>query len=72
MAHYIGVDIIEIARIQKAIERWGEAFLRRVYTDAELELYRGKPSSSSRPLCLQGGGDEAPGHGEKRHPLAGD
>jgi len=54
MAHYIGVDIIEIARIQKAIERWGEAFLRRVYTDAELELYRGKPSSlAARFACKE-------------------
>ena len=45
MTHYIGVDIIETARIKKAIARWGEAFLRRVYTDSELELYRKKPSS---------------------------
>ena len=45
MAHYIGIDIIEIARIKKAITRWGETFLHRVYTDAELKLYRKKPSS---------------------------
>ena len=45
MEHYIGVDIIEIARIKKAISRWGESFLHRVYTDAELERYRDKPSS---------------------------
>ena len=42
---YIGIDIIEIARIEKAIARWGESFLRRVYTDLELRLYRKKPSS---------------------------
>ncbi len=42
---YIGVDIIEITRIEKAIARWGESFLRRVYTDLELKLYRNKPSS---------------------------
>jgi len=54
MGHYIGVDIIEIARIQKAIDRWGEAFLRRVYTDAEIELYRGKPSSlAARFACKE-------------------
>jgi len=45
MEHYIGVDIIEIARIKKAISRWGESFLHRVYTDAEIERYRAKPSS---------------------------
>ena len=38
----IGIDIIEIARIEKAIYRWGENFLHRVYTDPELKLYHNK------------------------------
>ena len=42
--HCIGIDIIEIARIQRAIERWGEKFLKRVYTEPELRLCRKKPS----------------------------
>jgi holo-[acyl-carrier protein] synthase len=42
---HVGVDIIEIARIEKAIGRWGEGFLHRVYTEPELKLYRKKPSS---------------------------
>jgi holo-[acyl-carrier protein] synthase len=33
-----GVDLIEIERIQDAIERHGERFLQRVYTDRELDL----------------------------------
>ena len=45
LMRYVGVDIIEIARIERAIKRWGESFLRRIYTDSELELYRRKPSS---------------------------
>ena len=43
--NYIGIDIIEIARIEKAISRWGEGFLHRVYTDPELKLYHDKPAS---------------------------
>jgi len=43
--HCVGIDIIEIARIEKAITRWGEGFLRRVYTDSELRLYHKKLSS---------------------------
>jgi len=43
--HYIGTDIIEIARIEEAIARWGESFLQRVYTDPELRLYRNHPPS---------------------------
>lgn len=54
MAHYVGIDIIEIARIKKAIMRWGEAFLHRVYTDSELKLYREKPSSlAARFACKE-------------------
>ena len=41
--HCIGVDIVEIARIKQAIDDWGERFLRRVYTEAELKLCKGKP-----------------------------
>jgi len=43
--HHIGIDIIEIARIEKAVARWGESFLQRVYTESELRLYHKKPSS---------------------------
>ena len=46
---HIGVDIIEIPRIEDAIARWGEKFLRRIYTDLELKLYRRKlPSLAAR------------------------
>jgi holo-[acyl-carrier protein] synthase len=33
---YHGVDIIEVARIRRAIQRWGPRFLERIYTAAEL------------------------------------
>lgn len=31
-----GVDIIEISRIQKTVNRWGSRFLNRIYTESEL------------------------------------
>ena len=43
--HYIGIDIIEIARIERAVARWGQSFLQRIYTDLELGLYRKKSAS---------------------------
>lgn len=43
--HHIGVDIVEIGRVERAIARSGESFLCRVYTQAELETYRGRTSS---------------------------
>lgn len=49
MKHHIGTDIIEIERVEKAIDRWGEKLLQRVYTDAELDLYRSRlPSLAAR------------------------
>jgi holo-[acyl-carrier protein] synthase len=38
----IGNDIIDIRRIQKAIERYGDRFLRRVFTDAERKKSDGR------------------------------
>jgi holo-[acyl-carrier protein] synthase len=32
-----GIDIIEIDRIQRAVERWGDGFLKHVFTPAEIE-----------------------------------
>ncbi len=43
--HHVGVDIIEIARIEGAIACWGERFLHRVYTERELRLCRKRFSS---------------------------
>lgn len=45
----IGVDIVEIRRVDQALSRWGERFLRRVYTDAEIRTYHARvPSLASR------------------------
>lgn len=32
-----GVDITEVGRLRKAIEKWGKSFLNRVFTEAELK-----------------------------------
>lgn len=38
----VGVDLIELARIERAVERHGERFLSRVYTANELERFRSR------------------------------
>lgn len=38
----VGVDLIEIERIAHALERWGERFLRHVYTPSEVAFCRGR------------------------------
>jgi holo-[acyl-carrier protein] synthase len=32
-----GVDLVECARIQRSIDRFGDRFLQRVFTDGEIE-----------------------------------
>jgi len=32
-----GVDITEVSRLRKAIEKWGDSFLNRIFTKNELE-----------------------------------
>jgi holo-[acyl-carrier protein] synthase len=38
----IGVDIVEVDRIEKAVRRFGDRFLKRVFTDQEIAYSMGK------------------------------
>ena len=40
----VGVDIIEINRIEQAILNWQNSFLKRIYSEAELENCQNKAS----------------------------
>jgi holo-[acyl-carrier protein] synthase len=46
MIYGIGVDLIEIARIEAAYARFGERFARRILTDRELERYLARRARS--------------------------
>ena len=37
----VGVDVVAMARIQEAVERFGERFLKRIYTPSELDYALG-------------------------------
>jgi holo-[acyl-carrier protein] synthase len=45
---YVGVDIIEINRIEEVIKRWGKTFLERVFTPSELKLCSNTSSLAAR------------------------
>ena len=40
-----GIDIIEVERVKKAVDSWGEKFLKRVFTFRELEYANTKKFS---------------------------
>ncbi len=37
MIRGIGVDIVNVERVERAVERWGYRFLNRIFTAAEIE-----------------------------------
>jgi holo-[acyl-carrier protein] synthase len=43
-----GIDITEVKRIAAAIERYGDRFLRRVYTPREIEYCQSKRNAHER------------------------
>ena len=43
MLHH-GIDLIDIDRIERVVQRWGERFLQRVFTPGE-QTYRDRPES---------------------------
>ncbi len=49
MIYGIGVDLVEIVRIDRAWKRWGTRFEKRLFTPAEIEFCRSRPRPAS---CL--------------------
>jgi holo-[acyl-carrier protein] synthase len=39
----VGVDLVEVARIEHSLERFGERFLHRVFTEGEIEYCKSMP-----------------------------
>jgi holo-[acyl-carrier protein] synthase len=42
----LGTDLIEIARIERSVQRFGDAFLRRVYTPGEIAYCQRKKNAA--------------------------
>ncbi len=42
MEIYTGIDIVENERIRKAVDRFGDRFLSRIFTDREIKYCTGK------------------------------
>jgi holo-[acyl-carrier protein] synthase len=42
MIEGIGVDVVEIKRLQEAVTNWGDVFLQKIFTNKELRYARSK------------------------------
>ena len=54
----IGVDLVQISRIDRMLKRWGDRFVRRVFAKNEAELCLGRPRPASA-LALRFAAKEA-------------
>ena len=47
MIRGVGIDLVEVGRMERAIERWGQRFLERIFAPEEIGLClkRAKPGS---------------------------
>jgi holo-[acyl-carrier protein] synthase len=59
----VGIDAIEIERSQRALDRFGERFLRRVYTERERERYRDRVSELAARFAAKEATSKALGTG---------
>lgn len=53
-----GIDLVSVARIERLLARWGERFLRRVYTDGEI-AYCMATASPAKSLAARFAAKEA-------------
>ena len=54
----VGIDLVSVARMDAVVERWGERFLRRVFTGEEVDYCRSK-SNPARSLAARFAAKEA-------------
>jgi holo-[acyl-carrier protein] synthase len=59
----VGTDLIQVERVEEAIQRWGERFLRRVFTDREYEVYGSRTESLAARFAAKEAASKALGTG---------
>ncbi len=45
MVEGLGVDVVEIARVSRIVDRWGDHFLKKIFTDREIAYARSRKNS---------------------------
>jgi holo-[acyl-carrier protein] synthase len=55
----VGIDLVEISRISESLQKFGERFLRRVFTDGEIAFATAVPSQAAERLAARFAAKEA-------------
>lgn len=59
----IGVDIVEIERFERIMQRWGDRFLNRCFTLSEVDHARGRPETLAAHFAAKEAASKALGTG---------
>lgn len=55
----VGIDLVQVSRIAESLERFGERFLRRVFTDGEIAYATAAPALTHQRLAARFAAKEA-------------
>jgi holo-[acyl-carrier protein] synthase len=55
----VGIDLVQVSRVAESLERFGERFLRRVFTDGEVAYARSAPAHTAERLAARLAAKEA-------------
>lgn len=55
----VGIDLVRVSRIEESIARFGDRFLRRVFTDGELAYATSSPAHTAERLAARFAAKEA-------------
>lgn len=55
----VGLDLVEISRIQESVDRFGDRFLRRLFSDGEIAYAQSRPARSAEHLAARFAAKEA-------------
>ena len=55
----VGIDLVQVSRIAESLERFGERFMRRIFTDAEIAYATAAPALTAERLAARFAAKEA-------------
>jgi holo-[acyl-carrier protein] synthase len=59
MATGVGIDLVMVSRVEASLSRFGERFLRRVFTDREIAYATSSPGATAERLAARFAAKEA-------------
>jgi len=55
----VGIDLVQVSRIAESLDRFGERFMRRVFTDGEIAYATAAPALTAQRLAVRFAAKEA-------------